>query len=120
MPLRSAKSDSRQPGEPSSPRRPLACALAIALPALLAQRLRGEDHADYRFNDYSEEGHRIRVQTHSAFCEWAASSSVTLAGEFVYDAISGASPTGAPPPAGSQQVPLAPLEDVRTDRKSVV
>jgi len=112
-PTCSPKSDSRRPGEPSSPRRPLACALAIALPVLLAQRLRGEDHADYRFNDYSEEGHRIRVQTHSAFCEWAASSSVTLAGEFVHDAISGASPTGAPPPAGSRQVPLAPLEDVR-------
>jgi len=114
MPLRSPKTDSRRLGESSSPGRPLACALAIALPVLLAQRLRGEDHVDYRFHDYNEEGNRIHVQTHSAFCEWAASSSVTLAGEFVYDAISGASPTGAPPPAGRQQVPLAPLEDVRT------
>ena len=106
-------SGNSQPGDPSGQTGSLAFALALGLPVLLAQRLHGEDHVDYRFNDYSEEAHRIRVQTHSAFCDWAASASVTLAGEFVYDAISGASPTGAPPPAGSQQVPLAHLEDVR-------
>jgi len=31
----------------------------------------------------------------------------------VYDGISGATPTGGPPPAGSSQVPLAEIEDIR-------
>jgi hypothetical protein len=112
MSLCSPKTDSRWPGEPSS-HRPFACALAIVLPALLAQRLRGEDHVDYRFHDYREEADRIHVQTHSAFFELAVNPLLTLSGEFVYDAISGASPTGAPPPAGSDQVPLAHLSDER-------
>src|SRR6185503_9983662 len=113
MPLRSPKTDSRQPGEPPGFWRSLARALAISLPALLTQRLRAEDRVDYRFHDYREEADRIQVQTHSAFFEWAAHASLTLSGEFVYDAISGASPTGAPPPAGSDQVPLAHLSDER-------
>ena len=113
-PTRHDRRGKGQPAHPSNQKGSLAFTLALGLPVLAAQRLHADDRADYRFHDYSEEAHRIRVQTHSAFCEWAASSSVTLAGEFVYDAISGASPTGAPPPAGSQQVPLAHLEDART------
>lgn len=101
------------PADVSGRKRSLACALAIGLPVLLGQRLRGEDHADYRFNNYQEEASRIRVLTHSAFFELASRTAVTLSGEYVYDAISGASPTGAPPPKGSHQVPLATLEDVR-------
>jgi Protein of unknown function (DUF3570) len=95
-------------------RRSWALLLAAGLPVALAQRIRAESHLDYRYFDYGEEGDRIRVQTHSAYFEWEALSSLSLSGEFVYDAISGASPTGAPPPAGSRQVPLAYLEDVRT------
>ena len=106
--------DSIAAREPSTPGRSLAFALAVGLPVMMAQRLCGEDHVDYRFHDYREEADRIHVQTHSAYFELAVHPSLTLSGEFVYDAISGASPTGAPPPAGSQQVPLAHLEDVRT------
>ena len=105
--------DSRKAGEPSRSKIPFAFALAIGLPVLLAQRLRGEDHLDYRFHDYREAADRIQVQTGSAFFEFAVHPSLTLSGEFVYDAISGASPTGAPPPAGTDQVPLAHLSDER-------
>ena len=79
----------------------------------MGQRARGEDHVDYRYNNYKEENGRIRVETHSTFFEVTPTPSVTLSGEAVYDAISGASPTGAPPRKGSNQVPLAPLEDER-------
>jgi hypothetical protein len=91
----------------------LRLALALGLPLLLAQRVRGEDHVDYRFHHYQEQADRIRVQTHSGFFDWSPRAAVTLSGEVVYDAISGASPTGAPPPKGSSQVPLAHLEDTR-------
>jgi len=98
-----------KPGNRPGPRRSYTFALAIGLPALL----RGQDQADYRFHNYQEGGGRIRVQTHSAFFEYTPASAVTLYGEAVYDAISGASPTGAPPPKGSKQVPLKALEDER-------
>ena len=95
-------------------RHPLAFALVIGLPVLLAQRLRGEDQFGYRFHNYQEDGRRIHVQTHSALFEFSPRPTLTLSGEVVYDAISGASPTGVPPPTRNGQVPLAHLEDVRT------
>jgi hypothetical protein len=95
-------------------KRSSALLMAVALQALLAQRLRGENHLDYRYDDYQEESDRIHVRTHSAFLEWLINSSVTLDGEFVYDSISGATPTGGPPPSGSNRVPLARMEDTRT------
>ena len=94
-------------------RRWLVLWIAVALQGLLAQRVRGENHFDYRYDDYQENADRIHVQTHSAFLELLINSSVTLNAEFVYDGISGATPTGGPPPAGSKQVPLAQMEDTR-------
>ena len=111
--MNSRRHESGSPAGHFTPRRSLACALAITLPVLLGQRLRAEDHVDYRFHNYQEEADRIRVRTHSAFFELGPRGAVTLSGEVVYDAISGATPTGAPPPAGSRQVPVAYLEDVR-------
>ena len=87
--------------------------LAIGVPALLGERARGEDQAAYRYHNYKEEDGRIRVETHSTFFEVTPSSALTLSGEAIYDAISGASPTGGPPRRGSNQVPLASLEDER-------
>ena len=86
----------------------------VGLQALLVQRLRGENHFDYRYDNYQENDDRIAVRTHSAFLELLVSPSITLDAQFVYDGISGATPTGAPPPAGSNKVPLAKMEDVRT------
>jgi len=87
---------------------------AVALQGLLAQRLRGENHLDYRYDDYQEDNNRIHVRTHSVFLEMLINSSVSLNAEFVYDGISGATPTGGPPLAGSNKVPLAHMEDART------
>src|SRR5262245_15075095 len=73
----------------------------VGLQALLAQRLRGENHFDYRYDNYQEQDNRIAVRTHSAFLELLVKPSITLNARVVYDGISGATPTGAPPPAGS-------------------
>ena len=94
-------------------KRSIVLSFAVALQALLVQRLRGENHFDYRYDDYQEDDDSIHVRTHSAFLEFLINSSVSLNAEFVYDAISGATPTGGPPPAGSNQVPLAHMEDER-------
>jgi hypothetical protein len=88
-----------------------------------------ENHAGYRFEAYLEDGNRINVTTHSALFEYKPKTWLTLHGDLVYDAISGASPTGAPPPntivfepdengnppagADSDAVPVAPMDDAR-------
>ena len=87
--------------------------LMLALELLLGQRVRGENHVDYRYDNYREDDGRIHVRTHSALLEMSLRDSLSLNAEFVYDAISGATPTGGPPPAGSNQVPLARMEDER-------
>lgn len=71
------------------------------------------DHVDYRFGLYREADGRIEVQTHSAYFEKQIVESLAAKGEFVYDAISGASPTGKPPLPGSSTVQLAKLHDIR-------
>jgi len=68
---------------------------------------------DYKFEDYDEEHGRIQVRTQSALFEKSLGESVTAKGQFVYDSISGATPTGGPPPAGSDQVPLTHMSDTR-------
>ena len=72
-----------------------------------------EDHFDYKFEYYSEEKDRIQVATHTGLFEQNVSRSVALRGTVVYDAISGATPRGGPPPTGSQQVALAQISDTR-------
>lgn len=94
-------------------KRSIVLSFTVALQALLTQRVRGENHFDYRYDNYQEDDDRIHVRTHSAFLEFLINSSVSLNAEFVYDAISGATPTGGPPLAGSNQVPLAHMEDER-------
>src|SRR4051794_33772807 len=92
----------------------------------LAQLTRAlaEDHFDYRYEKYQEDAGRIGVDTHSWLFEKKITSWLTLHGDLVYDAISGATPTGAPPAADikapfpqpgplSTSVPLAHMEDER-------
>lgn len=108
-------------------RRILALTVAAGL-QMLQFRASGEDHVDYRFEAYRENDRRIDVDTHSVLFELAPSRWLNIKGEAVYDAISGASPTGAPPPsqiafvpvdAGgprgpfSSKVPLAEMHDRR-------
>ena len=87
--------------------------ITVLLQLLHSGKTHAEDHVDYRFEDYDEEHGRIQVFTHSALFEQALGAAVNAKGEFVYDSISGATPTGAPPPAGSNQVPLAHMRDIR-------
>ena len=63
-----------------------AAALALTRP----QILRAEDRVDYRYEDYSEDNGRIQIQTHAAYVEAELTSRVAVKGQFVYDAISGA------------------------------
>lgn len=72
-----------------------------------------EDTVGYRYSNYQEEGGRVAIETHATDFSVSFSPKLTLKGSLVYDAISGATPTGAPPPDGSNQVPLVELKDTR-------
>jgi hypothetical protein len=88
--------------------------LALALRLIQPEKLSAENRIEYRYEDYGEDNHRMRVQTHSALFDTSISPQFALKGSFVYDGISGASPIGAPPPAGSDQVPVSTaIEDIR-------
>ncbi len=87
--------------------------LAFTAQFLPLGRARSEDHVDYKFEYYIEDNNRIKIQTHGLLFEKELSANLSLKGEYVYDGISGATPTGAPPPIGSSQVVTTHMEDVR-------
>ena len=104
--------------------------LAVALQLGSAKRLRAEDQIAYRYEDYCEDDNRISVQTHAALFDVSLKEGlVSIQGELVHDAVSGATPTGAAPPdqynydfgfpvpilgdTNSTSVPLTHMEDVR-------
>jgi hypothetical protein len=87
--------------------------LALALHFLPILRTRAQNHADYRFELYKEDNGRIEIQTHSAMSEVELRSWMSLKGQVVYDAISGATPTGALPAPGSRKVPTVEIDDDR-------
>lgn len=102
--------------------------LAVSLHLLQLSRARGQDHADYRFESYKEDAGRISIETHSALFNVKLAPWLDLKGEVVYDAISGATPTGAPPLSQinvvnvytgqplkglSSKVPVVAMEDTR-------
>lgn len=107
-------------------------ALAFALLLLLAQmqRTRAEDQVAYRYEYYRENDNRISVWTSAALFDVSLKESVVaLKGEYVHDALSGATPSGAAPPnqynydfgfpvpilgdTNSSSVPLQHMEEVR-------
>ncbi len=78
--------------------RPLALGLALALQIAFIQRGRGEDHVDYRYEYYRENDDRIQVQTHAVLFDAALKEGLlSVKGELVHDAVSGATPSGAAP-----------------------
>ena len=87
--------------------------LSGALHLASLSRTRGENRADYRYEDYAEEDGRIHVQTQGAYFSLAPSSWLTLQGNAIYDAISGATPTGAPYLPGTNAVNTAEMNDTR-------
>ena len=105
-------------------RRVASWSLAGGLQLLQLHPARGEDHLDYRFERYQEENGRIGVDTQAWLLEKKLTSWLTLKGQMVYDAISGATPNGAPPAALvrfpwdvqgplSTSVPTAQMKDER-------
>ena len=72
-----------------------------------------DDYAGYRYEDYREDNGRIHVRTHTIASQVELTPWLTAKGKYVYDGISGATPTGAPPPAGSDKVPTAVINDIR-------
>lgn len=77
----------------------------------LPQILRAENHADYRNGFYSEENDRMQIETHSVYFEQKLMDRVTASGEFVYDAISGATPNGTHDFTG--KIVTSQVEDTR-------
>ncbi len=99
------------PGAARKASGPLALALALIL--RYAQPARAEDTVAYRYEDYQEDAGRVRVHTQTAYFETTLDPRIAVKGEFVYDSISGATPTGAPAPVGGNQVPLVDITDTR-------
>lgn len=86
--------------------------LVGGLASLLPGRSRADDHVDYRYEYYSEESKRITVNTHSVYFEQRLIDAIAAKGELTYDAISGATPTGAQP-SPHERVPMVKLTDER-------
>lgn len=76
-------------------------------------RMAAEDRVEYRYEEYHEDDGRVRVRTHAVGFEKELSSKITAKGLLVYDGISGATPTGELAGRGSQDLPLATIEDIR-------
>jgi hypothetical protein len=75
------------------PWRPL---LPFGLLFSVPQFLRGENQVAYRYEFYTEDNHRMEIQTHSVYFEQKLLDAVTAKGELIYDGISGATPRGVP------------------------
>ena len=79
--------------------KPRQLTLCLSL-GLLIEASRGfaqEDFGGYRHEFYREDDHRMSVDTDTVGFDIGLGSNVRLAGQLVQDAISGATPTGAPP-----------------------
>lgn len=74
---------------------------------------KAEDSITYKFQSWQEDDGRIRVDAHYAQLETVLSTETKLKVVGLIDTISGATPSGQPVPAGSDQVPLSQLTDRR-------
>jgi len=85
-------------------------ALLAAMPRSSA---RAEGSLSYNYADYSETAGRVGVHTLGILAKQDIGADTKLSVTAINDAIAGATPTGIPAPAGSDQVPLATLHDHR-------
>ena len=93
---------------------PWSAALLAALLALSPPRVaRAENAITYQYEDYRESGGRIEVKTQGSYADQDLGTDMHLHVGGMLDAITGATPTGRPAPAGSDQVPLAKITDYR-------
>lgn len=87
--------------------------VALLLQCVSAIRSRAENRVDYRYEDYIEDDDRIHIRTHAVYAEQALNARAVVKGNFVYDGISGATPTGAAAAPGTDRLPLQSFEDLR-------
>jgi len=80
---------------------------------LLPRFARSEDSLRYKFQSWQEDAGRIRVDSHYALIEKELARETKLRLVGLIDAITGATPTGQPAPAGSVNVPVSQLRDRR-------
>ena len=87
----------------------MAAALAVAQP----RGARAENSLSYEYEDYREMGGRISVDTSSALLEQDLGTDMHAKLGGIIDTIAGATPSGMPAPAGSDQVVLTHETDQR-------
>jgi hypothetical protein len=87
--------------------------LLAVLGAFARVAARAEGSLDYDFEDYSETSGRVGVHAQGLLLNQDLGDEFKLSANAITDAIAGATPTGAPAPAGSTQVPLSILHDHR-------
>ena len=87
--------------------------LAGFLVWLAPHAARAENSLSYKYESYQEADGRIAVQTRGAVIEQDLGTDMHLTLNGVIDAITGATPTGVPAPAGSDQVPTTELHPER-------
>ena len=81
---------------------------------LVSPRLaRAENSVSYKYEDYREANGRVAVQSQGALLDQDFGPVTHLKLQGVIDAITGATPSGQPAPAGSDQVVLKPMDDRR-------
>ncbi|MBC7368399.1 MAG: DUF3570 domain-containing protein [Undibacterium sp.] len=97
----------------SSSTRARAVLLAATLTALAPRATRAENAVAYKYSDYRESGGRVAVETQTALIEHDIGTDFHARIIGTLDAIAGATPTGEPAPAGSDQVRLTKLHDRR-------
>lgn len=90
-----------------------ALGLAAVLVWLAPRGARAENSLSYKYEDYREAGGRIAVRTHGVHVEQDLGTEMHLKLDGLHDAITGATPTGVPAAAGSDQVDLSLLHAER-------
>lgn len=95
------------------------CGLSSLLLGLLAgwpqRSVRADDDVAYKYEDYREAGGRIAVREQGGSVAQDLTAELGLKFTGTLDAITGATPTGAPAPAAGGQVPLAQLGERRKE-----
>jgi hypothetical protein len=83
------------------------------LAVLLPRAARAEDSISYKYEDYREMGGRVAIRTQGTYLEKDIGTDYHFKAQGILDSIAGATPTGQPAPAGSNEVPLSHLTDER-------
>lgn len=90
-----------------------AFALAVLLVWLTPRVARAENSVAFKNSEYREADGRIAISTQGAYIEKDLGPDMHLKFEGLLDAITGATPSGQPAPAGSTQVPTSTIHDRR-------